>query len=243
LSNARNSGARAAKYDVIAFVDDDVFVRTGWLNAIGGAFAAFPQIACVGGNTIPVFESGRPSWVDDGLLPFFGATCLGEARREMRYPEHPFGVNMAIRRAVLDAIGGFNPGLGRTRSGLRSNEESDLFRRASAAGFRTLYEPAAVIEHRVPAGRAQQRWVLSRSYWQGVSDVLMHCVDVGSYSRRQLLREGFGELLGLLRETHGGHVSPRRILWHLHGLPFEAKVHRAYRAGKARQLIAGGFGL
>jgi hypothetical protein len=71
----------------------------------------------------------------------------------------------------------------------------------------------------------------------------MRCLQEGAPSRGQLAREGFAELFSLLRETHGGHLSPRRILWHLHGLPFEAKVHRAYRAGKARQLIVAAFGL
>jgi glycosyltransferase involved in cell wall biosynthesis len=243
LSMARNTGVRTAKHGIVAFADDDVFVGAGWLNAIARAFADAPEICCVGGKTIPVFESGRPAWIDDDLLRFYGSTCSGEARREMRYPEHPFGVNMAARRVVFDTVGGFHPSLGRARDNLRSNEESDFFRRASAAGFRTIYEPSAVLEHRIPVERAQQRWLLSRAYWQGISDVLTRLLEAERPARSQLMRTGLAELLKLLREARGGHISPRRILWHVHGMRFESRVRYAYRLGKARQLIVSSVAL
>jgi glycosyltransferase involved in cell wall biosynthesis len=242
LSFARNAGIRESRHEIVAFVDDDVLVKAGWLHAIARAFAEFPEIACVGGNTVPLFETGRPPWIKDSLLRYYGSTRSGEVRREMHYPEHPFGVNMAVRKVLFDAIGGFDARLGRKQNNLRSNEEAELFRRASAAGFRTLYEPSAVLEHRIPAPRAQERWLLSRSYWQGVSDVVMQSLDEAPRPRGQLVREGFVELGRLLREARGGHVSPRRIRWHLHALQFESKLHFAYRLGKVRQLIIAGLG-
>jgi glycosyltransferase involved in cell wall biosynthesis len=242
LSVARNSGIRASRHEIVAFVDDDVFVGAGWLHAIARAFAEHPGIACVGGNTVPRFEAGRPPWIDDGLLRYYGSTGSGEVRREMRYPEHPFGVNMAMRRSLFEAIGGFNPSLGRKRYSLLSNEEAELFRRAGAAGFRTLYEPSAVLEHRIPPTRAQKGWILSRSYWQGVSDAVMRTLDEPPSSRGQLAREGFTELAGLLREARGGFVSPRRIRWHLHAMRFEARLRLAYRLGRSRRLLAAALG-
>lgn len=241
LSNARNTGVREARYDIVGFVDDDVYVRPGWAHAIVRTFVELPEAGCVGGQTIPLFEGGRPDWIGPELMPFYGSTGSGAVRRQMNHPEHPFGVNMAIRKTVFDAIGGFDPALGRVRGNLRSNEESDFFRRAGMAGFQIVYEPTAILDHRIPAERARAGWVLSRAYWQGISDVVMEHLGGSVAARRDLARLGIAELKTLVRGVRGGRVSPRRIYWHLHGLPFAAKVHYAYKLGRGRQLLLSAF--
>jgi hypothetical protein len=157
-------------------------------------------------------------------------------RRTIRYPEHPYGANMAVRKSVYEAFGGFDLRLGRKPGGLRSNGETEFFRRVSTAGLTIVYEPAAVVHHRVPATMSRPEWICSRFYWQGVSDAILERT-VARQSRTSLAREGAAGLLAVVRDVRGGYFSPRRIKWRLHALRVDVRAHYAYRVGRARQQL------
>ena len=177
LSSARNSGIRASEADLIAFVDDDVYFDEGWLLEILDAFRATGAM-CVGGRSIPHFEAGKPSWISTELLALYGATNSGDAVKQMKFPEHPFGLNMAFRREVFARVGQFNTSLGRIKSSLLSNEEVELFFRIDRANLPVFYTPSAIVYHRISAPRSRKSWVLKRSYFQGISDTaLTHIVN------------------------------------------------------------------
>lgn len=235
LSLARNTGVRAARYDVAAIVDDDLYFDPGWLAHMARPFRESPEVACVGGKILPLYEAGRPAWATDDLAAVW-ATRLGDVRRKIRYPEHPYGANMAVRRSVYRSVGGFDLRLGRKPGGLRSNGETEFFRRVTEAGLTIVYEPAAVVHHRVPANMSRPEWICSRFYWQGVSDAILERT-MTKRSRAGLLKEGLTELLTVLRDARGGYLSPRRIRWRLHGLRVDTKVRYSYRIGRARQRL------
>jgi GT2 family glycosyltransferase len=86
-----------------------------------------------------------------------GGMDKGEAARELRWDRlSPFGriavqaagagANMAFRRAALEAIGGFDPGLD-LGTPARGAGDLDLFHRFLEAGFVLRYEPTAVVRH------------------------------------------------------------------------------------------------
>jgi len=58
-TRARNAGARAARGDVLAFVDDDALPADGWLAALLAPFAN-PRVAAAGGRVSLRF-AGAPS--------------------------------------------------------------------------------------------------------------------------------------------------------------------------------------
>jgi GT2 family glycosyltransferase len=236
LSHARNTGIREARAGIIAFADDDVYFQPGWLDALVSAFAAFPGAGCAGGRTEPLFEAGAPSWLHDTLLYMYGSTDCGDAPSWMEFPKHPFGVNMAFRREVFDRIGGFDPRLGRVGESLLSGEESDIFRRAHEAGYRTRYVPEARLRHRIPSCRTNPQWALERSYWQGVSDVVFGQLHepLGRVALIGIVRQ---EAAWLLRHHTGGHLNPRRILWHRRSMPLHAKCWAEVRRGRLRQAL------
>ena len=62
----------------------------------------------------------------------------------------PLGVNMAVRRSLIETIGGFRPDLGRNGKALLGQEQAEFFYRSRAAGARGLYVPAMVLDHVVP---------------------------------------------------------------------------------------------
>ena len=89
------------------------------------------------------------------------AWCAGDSRRGterltltgIHDQVMPIGANMAIRRHVLDRIGGWNPDLGKLKNTLRTGEDHEFALRLLAAGFAGVYEPEASVLHRVPADR------------------------------------------------------------------------------------------
>jgi GT2 family glycosyltransferase len=81
------------------------------------------------------------------------------------------GANMSFRAEVLDRVGGFNPSLGRQDGLPLGCEETELCIRAvlGAPGSRVVYEPAALVHHHVPAERGTLRYMLTRSWSEGIS--------------------------------------------------------------------------
>jgi glucosyl-dolichyl phosphate glucuronosyltransferase len=187
LSYARNLGIAVAAGKFIAFVDDDIYFQPDWLLHLHAAFAEHPEVAAVGGKSIPTFEVPRPSWLTNAMMRFYGSTESGDSSRRMEYPEHPFGVNMAFRREVFIEVGGFRTDLGRIGTSLLSSEEKELFFRMKEAGLSVFYAADAILLHRVPAARVEQRWVLDRAYWQGISNVIFDR-HIGRNTRSTLLR-------------------------------------------------------
>ncbi len=172
LSYARNRGIKEAAGDIVAFVDDDVLFDKSWLNELLKAFFENPEISSVGGKSIPKFDGDDPDWITEDLLKLYGSTCSGDQDRLMIFPEHLFGLNMAFRKDVFTQVGDFNTKLGRIKSSLLSNEEREFFYRISEADLKVFYASKAVLYHRIPRDRMDKRWVIERTYWQGISDVV-----------------------------------------------------------------------
>ncbi len=157
LSRARNHGLAQARFDRVAFTDDDVLVDPNWPSAMAAGFAGDPGAVCVTG----LVASGA---LDTGSERYFDARVpWGEVFEPRRYdltahrhpsPLYPFkagmfgtGANFAVRRDVVTQLGGFDPLLGAGSPG-RSGEDLDMFLRLILAGGRICYLPSALIWHR-----------------------------------------------------------------------------------------------
>jgi len=236
LSHARNSGIAASKGAVVAFIDDDVYLDQGWLKAMLEVFQSQSDAVAIGGRSMPQFEGGRPDWITDDLLTFYGSTNSGDKTKKMIYPEHPFGLNMAFRREVFNMIGDFGTHLGRKKNNLLSNEESDLFLRIHNAGLKVIYTPNALLYHRIPANRARKDWIISRHYWQGISDIAFHQY-IEPDSKAHLLRIIFQDIRKLISSITGGHHSPRKAYWHFKAIQLRERNHQAYLWGGIVQMM------
>lgn len=163
LSHARNMAIAESRFPIIAFLDDDVQVHPQWLRALFDAHAS-GDYAAVGGKADLIYPHSRPRWLtdrDEGLL---SKVDLGNERR-LATADDLFGVNLSLRRAWLDRVGLFRTDLGRTGKRLLGGEETELLGRMSRAGASLLYEPTAVVGHRVAPARLRRWWFLSRIYW------------------------------------------------------------------------------
>lgn len=81
------------------------------------------------------------------------------------------GANMSYRRRVLVELGGFQASLGRVGATPVGCEETELCVRAARRrpGAILLYEPLAVVHHRVPPSRTRWAYFRARCYGEGVS--------------------------------------------------------------------------
>jgi glycosyltransferase involved in cell wall biosynthesis len=138
VDRARNVGWRAATHDAVLFVDDDVVVDTAWADALT---SALEQAAFVTGRIdVPPDQVGtaRPVAIKDDDEPaVLDASTTGTLGHS---------ASLAVWRAVLEQVGGFDESLG-AGARFQSAPEVDLFDRLFAAGLSGRYEPAARAWH------------------------------------------------------------------------------------------------
>jgi glycosyltransferase involved in cell wall biosynthesis len=180
LCHARNTGWKAASGDVIALLDDDAVASPDWLEELVAAFAASDdRLGCIGGKVEPIWEAPRPLWLTDRIAR---ALTIVDWSPETKLianleDEWPVGANMAARREVFDAVGGFEPDLDRIGRRLLSGGDVYFARRAQRLGYRCEYHPSVRVSHRTTAQRLQKAWFRERYYWQGVSNAVAELID------------------------------------------------------------------
>jgi glycosyltransferase involved in cell wall biosynthesis len=159
-SNAVNQALALASGNVIALTDDDVRPERTWLRRLA---AAFDETGAdfVAGRVLPDWETPPPPWLSPAVYGVIAVPDNGDRRIELPNSQQrvvPIGANMAVRRSVIRAIGGLRADLGKLDGSLRTGEDHEFFLRMLEAGFRGVYEPTAVVHHRVGAERLDRRY-------------------------------------------------------------------------------------
>ena len=233
ISAARNLGIAAAAGEIVAFIDDDAVPEPLWLQHLIEPFDD-PTVAAAGGYVI-----GR-----NGISLQWGARAVDRAGGAspldmpgsgpvVRSPRGDLairteGTNMAVRRQVLAALGGFDPAF---RFYL---DDTDLNRRLADAGHRTAIVPLAGVHHGFAASDRRAADRTPRDLSQiGASQMVFlrkHCAQAERDAAWRAFRAD--QRARLLRYMQRGPLGPDGVVALLRGLD------RGAAEGLARALSA-----
>jgi len=153
LDRARNRGISEARYNVVAFTDDDARADRFWLQAIADTLKD-PAVAAVTGFVAPaeldtpaqaIFELGYGGMGHGFRRRTLSRSTLN-AGQLLRAGSVGIGVNMAFRRSVFQQAGEFDTALD---VGTPSCGAGDIefFYRLMATGNTVVYDPAMLVWH------------------------------------------------------------------------------------------------
>ncbi len=169
LSGGKDTGVGIATGDIVAFLDDDATAEPGWLRYLVAGYAQ-PDVIGVGGLTLPAWETRRPTWFPREFDWTVGCTFVG---REPGRVRNLLGGNASFLRTVFTLAGGFPADIGRSAADRRplGCEETEFCIRLAqrCPGTSYVFEPRAVIHHRVPLERCEFRYFRTRCYAEGLS--------------------------------------------------------------------------
>ncbi len=244
VSGARNSGVKASKGEVAAFLDDDSIARDDWL-AILLSHIVKPDVVGVGCYSDGLWDADAPcpAWFPLEFSWTIGVSYFG-------LPKEPTAVRnvwtsaMLVKRSAFELVDGFREDFGKI--GNRSlPEDTDLCLRIASLHENAIWmwDPAKVMQHRVPAGRATFGYLMSRCFLQGWGKAAMAHMDgfeqstssERNYALRTLpagVRRGLrdalrGDLAGLGRAGSivvAFSVTVLGYLWYLVESPRHKKV-------------------
>ena len=124
--------------DLFCFLDDDVEVWPGWLDAMLAGAAAYPDHEVLGGPIRARLEGSHLRACGREPLPVT-TLDLGEADTDAAFV---WGANLTIRRAAIERVGRFDESL------QLYGDEEEFQIRLKAAGGRIRYVADAGVDHR-----------------------------------------------------------------------------------------------
>jgi GT2 family glycosyltransferase len=254
LSYARNSGIRAATGAIVACTDDDALPDPNWIERLVAPFAR-QDVMVVTGNVLPVeletdaqhlFE--RYGGLGRGFdVREFGPEWFRGFRRAVRTWDLGATANAAIRASAFrhPAIGLFDEALG-AGTPAPVGEDTYLFYRVLAAGFRVRYEPAAVVRHRHRREMSELRAQIfgysaghvayNLTTWRRDRDrrgLLRVLVELPVHDVKQLARVVLRRApypVGMVLAEVAGHIAGPFAYWRA--------LQRASRLGRSPSLVA-----
>lgn len=200
---ALNTGMAHATGRIFGFTDDDTLPTRTWLRALWTCLHEEGADA-VTGRVLPHWMAPRPPWLTDEAFRALGRLgCQDHGPVRLRSWERKncrwLTSNMAIRRHAVERLGGWDVRLSFL-------QDTEYYRRAVDAGLRIVYEPAAVVSHKIGPERLTATYFRRRRrhagvYWaRGIPWSRRHLVTVmplGRYRRTWgLTRDWVRSLLG-----------------------------------------------
>ena len=236
-SHAVNAALATTHGEIVALADDDQWMDSEWLNVIHATLNE--GFDFVTGPVEGEWQAAPPRWYDDRLRGVLSLNSWGEQRIVYRDDESLrarsiSGGNVALRRSVLERVGGgYHPELGKTADTFAMGEDSELFLRLRHAGARGLYEPRMKVLHLVPRERLTKRYFRAWHRGYGASVALLeqlhpqpvsHFCGVPRFMLRQTVEAVPKLLAARLRGDWPGSFAQELHLWFMLGFLFRPQT-------------------
>jgi glycosyltransferase involved in cell wall biosynthesis len=197
LNAKRNRGLERARYDRVAFIDDDAVPDSGWIAALARAFGA-PGRMIVTGSVLPLTPGYRRT-VRDNPRPRLWRNRFADKLVIWRCG---CGTNMAVHRECVRRIGPFDPAVGTGTALGGCGDEVDFFLHALDAGLAIQYDPSAKVYHHQSADPA----VLERRMWN-------YYYGIAALMRRKYARHPVARPMLALRLGHAAALLAAHTLF------------------------------
>jgi O-antigen biosynthesis protein len=135
LSHARNTGAAAAKGEVLAYTDSDCMADVDWLYYLIGTLVSGEYAGVGGPNVTPPAQN----WIQACVAAAPGGPS--HVLLTDTIAEHIPGCNMAFYRWAFENIGGFDPEY------RKAGDDVDFCWRLQQAGCVIAFSPTAIVWH------------------------------------------------------------------------------------------------
>ncbi len=142
-SKKRNLGAKYAKGQIIAFIDDDAYPEKNWLKNAAKFFIEKEAVAVCGPGILPKKTNFWEKLFDEILKSFLGSGSYNYRflpKKEMFVDDAP-SMNFFIKKNIFDSLGGFN---GNYWPGEDSKLCEDLVYKK---GKKIIYSPKLLVYH------------------------------------------------------------------------------------------------
>jgi GT2 family glycosyltransferase len=132
---ARNTGVRASKGDVLAFIDADCVAHPDWLKAVERAVLSAPEDTIFGGR-IDTWQT-QPDRLSD--VEAYETILTFDQKKWIEKHKFCGTANLVVRRSTFNKVGFFG--------GITIAEDLDWGHRANMAGLPLRFVPDMVITH------------------------------------------------------------------------------------------------
>ena len=167
LSHARNRGLREGLGEFIIYTDDDVVVEPDWLERYANSFLQLSADA-VYGRVVPEWRGREPWFFTPHLraayaLLDYGPTSFWVSELWQEF----FGANFAVRKSLLQQVGGFDVRLGRTKGSFFIGEERKVFLHLLDLNARIFYDAGNYVHHVIAESRKDVAFL--RRYFRDIA--------------------------------------------------------------------------
>ena len=209
---AFNTALAHARGRLFAFTDDDTLPTPSWLATLWTCLIE-EEADAVTGRVLPHFLAARPEWLTEEAFRQIGRLgCLDHGPDRRRTSERQdcrwLTSNLVIRRDATERIGGLD-------ERLPFLQDTEYDPRAVRGGLAVVYEPAAVVYHKIGPERLVPRYFRRRRRQAGLYRALvmpwtradlLTIAPLGLYAR--IARLAAGWVRRVPRGPRGGSGSP-----------------------------------
>lgn len=158
--NARLLGISVSSFKYLVFCDDDNWLFNDYLLRAWEVFQKNNNLAILGGQSIPEFQSNQPpDWFD--LIK--GAYAVGKQYPQSSYVDFVWGAGFIIDKTAFTKLQnfGFTPLLsGRSENKLTSGDDAELCYVLRLHGYKIFYDENLKLKHYIVNSRLKKTYLI-----------------------------------------------------------------------------------